>query len=863
LNFKDKFGQLSFYFYVFGIMSILFHPNLMADENAGRFINEDATLFSGTLKNKKNLKKYGKSLYSVNYKDVLWASVNFSKKNSKKERILVIENSKFKSIKVFVNEDEPILEEKTKNWSVEHRYPTFLIPKGIKKLLLKIENGQSFGLLKLPLKTYSLNGFYHQKLADENFNFFILGIVFLIFFYNVFNYYSKKSKNTIVFCFYTVILSLVLITFNSFLRGPFITHMGFRFMWSLGLLSFTFLGKYFLMPKGENQRKFLKIILFTGYFVFIFIPALPNFLSEPVICFYTVFTLCGMTYLSIYSLKKGDKTAKYFLLGTLLFFFSLITQILSDIGFFPEVFKSSLVVGSALKLLVISFGLEEINIIENDEISVKAEDLNDANHKLKLLYRKIEKANSRLENKVKARTNELFSSLNETKDILNNMRQAVFSADENFLIIYPVSKYSEEIFGENIVGKNVCEEIFNKEFLEKLGFVLSISMNMDLFQFESMEDTIPKKTSIDLKDGRKKQIKVQLSPICDEEDLVKRVMFIIEDITEEEKLKEEVRRTQEKAEYRIKILQEIVSNSRSEFRVFIKEVFETLEEWGDDEGAKRSLHTIKGSSRFFNLESLSNKVHALETEYQSSNIEEIKEKLTNYLEEYKNAAQEVFGEEFLSETGEGAEEFIEVPKNKFEVALHSAKEMTSAKAVLRIFSKLMMSEIKGELEKLKPTVFREARKLEKNITFKVSGNEALFERKTAKIIRESVIHLINNSISHGIEKSGLIEITVTRKKPDIILGLKDDGRGINSEDIYNKAIDKGLLDGTKDFLNEEEKLQLIFKPGFSTAEKVSEMSGRGVGMDVVKKNIEGLGGDIIIRTELGKGTEFLLKIPSL
>ena len=149
-------------------------------------------------------------------------------------------------------------------------------------------------------------------------------------------------------------------------------------------------------------------------------------------------------------------------------------------------------------------------------------------------------------------------------------------------------------------------------------------MNMDLFQFESMEDTIPKKTTIDLKDGRKKQIKVQLSPICDEEDLVKRVMFIIEDITEEEKLKEEVRRTQEKAEYRIKILQEIVSNSRSEFRVFIKEVFETLKEWGDDEGAKRSLHTIKGSSRFFNLESLSNKVHALETEYQSSNIEEIK-----------------------------------------------------------------------------------------------------------------------------------------------------------------------------------------------------------------------------------------------
>ena len=250
-------------------------------------------------------------------------------------------------------------------------------------------------------------------------------------------------------------------------------------------------------------------------------------------------------------------------------------------------------------------------------------------------------------------------------------------------------------------------------------------------------------------------------------------------------------RTLKKAEYRIQVLQEIVSNTRSEFRVFIKEVFETLEEWGDEEGAKRSLHTIKGSSRFFNLESLSQKVHALETEYEERGIDETKEKLETLLIFYKETAQEVFGEDFFSSESDGADEFIEVPKNKFEVALHSAKEMTSAKAVLRIFANLMMSELKGELEKLKPTVFREARKLEKNVTFKVSGVEALFERKNAKIIRESVIHLLNNSISHGVEKSGAIEVNLTRKRPDIILTLKDTGRGLNGDDIYNKAVEKG------------------------------------------------------------------------
>ena len=101
-----------------------------------------------------------------------------------------------------------------------------------------------------------------------------------------------------------------------------------------------------------------------------------------------------------------------------------------------------------------------------------------------------------------------------------------------------------------------------------------------------------------MEDGSEKIVKIQLSPITDEHDVVTRVMFIVEDITAEENLKKAVRASQEKAEYRIQVLQEIVSNTRSEFRVFIKEVFETLEEWGDEEGAKRSLHTIKGTRGF-------------------------------------------------------------------------------------------------------------------------------------------------------------------------------------------------------------------------------------------------------------------------
>ena len=206
---------------------------------------------------------------------------------------------------------------------------------------------------------------------------------------------------------------------------------------------------------------------------------------------------------------------------------------------------------------------------------------------------------------------------------------------------------------------------------------------MDIFQFDSMQDVIPKMTNLKMENGDEKIVKIQLSPIIDDQEIVRRIMFIIEDITEEEKLKEAVRVSQEKAEYRIQVLQEIVSNTKSEFRVFIKEVFETLEEWGDEEGVKRSLHTIKGSSRFFNLESLSNKVHGFETDYEKNGIERTKEMLTELLTFYKESAQEVFGEEFLSSESDGSEEFIEVPKNKFEVDLKNAEVITTLRGFSR------------------------------------------------------------------------------------------------------------------------------------------------------------------------------------
>ncbi len=802
------------------------------------------------------------------FKKDLYIKVKISKRPF--EKVITINNSYFQNFKFYYKSASG----GTEVWSpdnsmlfrLKNRHPSFKIKSNTSEVLIQVLKSNRFKeKVKLPISILKIDSFYEKQFEEKTLYSFFYGVIILLIIYNIFNYLTSNYINYILFSLYAFVLSLTLMVFVSFLKGSWLSGQGQNSLVALTGVTLLIFGKSYINLDREKLLHFCNNFIKGGLvltFVCLFTPITAG-LGFSYFYFSTI--IIFSFWFSYDELRKGSVTAKYFFISLNIFVLFVIVQILFKFKVLgPYLFiDNSLLLGTSLKLIVLSFGFAEYIKLQRDDIAIRAEELNDANHKLKLLYRKIEKTNLGLENKVKARTNELFSSLNETKDILNNMRQAVFSVDESYKVIFPVSKYSAEIFGVDIVGKNVCAELFNQEFREKMAFVFSISINMDIFQFDSMQDVIPKMTNLKMENGDEKIVKIQLSPIIDDQEIVRRIMFIIEDITEEEKLKEAVRVSQEKAEYRIQVLQEIVSNTKSEFRVFIKEVFETLEEWGDEEGVKRSLHTIKGSSRFFNLESLSNKVHGFETDYEKNGIERTKEMLTELLTFYKESAQEVFGEEFLSSESDGSEEFIEVPKNKFEVALHSAKEMTSAKAVLRIFANLMMSELKGELLKLKPTVFREARKLEKNVSFKVSGVEALFDRKNAKIIRESVIHLINNSIAHGIEKSGNIEVSLTRKRPDIILTLKDDGRGINGEDVYNKAIEKGLIDSTKDFLNEKEKTELIFKPGFSTASNVTEISGRGVGMDVVLKNIESLGGRIEIDTKEGEGTTFSLIIPSI
>ncbi|WP_054738651.1 chemotaxis protein CheA [Cellulosilyticum ruminicola] len=173
-----------------------------------------------------------------------------------------------------------------------------------------------------------------------------------------------------------------------------------------------------------------------------------------------------------------------------------------------------------------------------------------------------------------------------------------------------------------------------------------------------------------------------------------------------------------------------------------------------------------------------------------------------------------------------------------------------------------------------PRMIRDiSRKLGKDIDLVMSGEETELDRTVIDEIGDPLIHLLRNAADHGLEtieeratigkpRKGTIKLQAYQDGNSVVIEVEDDGKGINVQAIKNKAVQKGTITKEEaDAMNEQEALDLLFRPSFSTAEKISDLSGRGVGLDVVKSKITELGGHVEVQTELGKGSKFIVRLP--
>lgn len=173
-----------------------------------------------------------------------------------------------------------------------------------------------------------------------------------------------------------------------------------------------------------------------------------------------------------------------------------------------------------------------------------------------------------------------------------------------------------------------------------------------------------------------------------------------------------------------------------------------------------------------------------------------------------------------------------------------------------------------------PRMIRDlSKKLNKKMELYMTGEDTELDRTVVDQIGDPLQHLLRNSADHGLEnaeirkkrgkpETGSIHLNAFQEGNNVIIEVSDDGNGIDTETVKNKAIERGLITPEQgETLSQKEIIDFLFMPSFSMAKKISDISGRGVGLDVVKSNIEALGGDVEVKSVLGEGSKFIVRLP--
>ncbi len=206
----------------------------------------------------------------------------------------------------------------------------------------------------------------------------------------------------------------------------------------------------------------------------------------------------------------------------------------------------------------------------------------------------------------------------------------------------------------------------------------------------------------------------------------------------------------------------------------------------------------------------------------------------------------------------------------FAKASHHLQRITSE--LQDVSMSVRMVPLSATFRKMIRLVHDLSNKFDKKVKLNLKGEETEVDKTVIEQISDPLVHIIRNAIDHGVEttdkrrskgkeETGIISLEARHDGGEVLIVIRDDGAGLDRDKIFKKGLKQGLVTEENSSMSDEDVFKLIFEPGFSTAEKVTDVSGRGVGMDVVKRNLENIKGHAEIKSTLGKGSTFTLRIP--
>lgn len=487
----------------------------------------------------------------------------------------------------------------------------------------------------------------------------------------------------------------------------------------------------------------------------------------------------------------------------------------------------------------------------------------------------IEEQNLTLEKRILARTSELNQKTKDINNMLQNLKQGIFTITKDGTIHPEHSAYLCEIFEtQHIANANAMQLIFshsniNEDRLSQISATIDGLLGEDRMNFEFNSHLLPTEYTNTFASGALKVLELDWNPVLDANDVVDKLMVTSRDVTELKRLQSE----SDEQRKQLEIVGQILSISKKEFTEFISSSLAMLSEnettiTSSPEKSKatldliyRNMHTIKGNARTYGFDYISNAVHKAENTYSkirdqdaewnpSTLLEEIQEVLGEF-----NAYQLVFTEKLGGYLGEssGGKDFSHdllakisailtpqtqdgIQDNDAILALNSIKKIIHGNEYESFDATLSgiisaVAPIAKQLGKETPVV---------NLTHK----DIHLKKNIAATLRNVLMHVFRNSLDHGLESStdrlakgknivGQINLDATIDNNTLFLSIHDDGKGLPLDFIQTKAIESGKISNLRE-ASDEEIANLIFESGLSTAANVTEISGRGVGMDAVK-----------------------------
>ncbi|HEY9029383.1 MAG TPA: ATP-binding protein, partial [Burkholderiaceae bacterium] len=423
------------------------------------------------------------------------------------------------------------------------------------------------------------------------------------------------------------------------------------------------------------------------------------------------------------------------------------------------------------------------------------------------------------------------------------------------------------------------------DLLSQIDAAIGSVIGEDEMNYEFNSHLLVTEFELRMADGRVKSLELSWSPIVDESDVVEKLMLCVRDVTELKRLANEASAQRRELE----MIGEILSVSQEKFQDFMQtslafvEENRALTEQAAGPTAElvtqlfRNMHTVKGNARTYGLGNLTNTVHEAEqaydelrrgrsTEWHPETLLEQLERVRGLLDEYARINDTKLGRKGPGRRG-SVEKFLMVDKTQVTQTLQAMQSvdldnvdamraalLETQRLLRRIGTERLQDTLGGVVESL-PSLARELGKEPPVVG--LHDNGVLVRNQVTGLLKNLFTHLLRNAIDHGIETAavriaagkpavGRIDLDVAIAGDQMTLVLRDDGQGMALDRIRAIAAERGLVEASAS-LSDEETAQLIFLPGFSTAEVVTEVSGRGVGMDAVKAFLDRERGRIDVR----------------